>query len=349
MMIPTLLGITIMTFFMIKLAPGDPIAMKMNLEGLANSQVSPEIIQEMRKQYGLDVALPTIIDRLVKGQKPFLQKPLRLFCENSIQYRKWLWKIAHFDLGNSLKPDKLPVKQKIMDALPITITLNILDLIIVYTISVVMGVYSALGRNSVRDRVSMVVMFILYSLPSFWVAILLMKYFAGGEYLSWFPLGGIISQGIDHFPWYLKLINMGWHLVLPVVVMVYGEFAFMTRFMRVNMLEILSQDYIRTARAKGLSIHKVIWKHGFRNALIPLLTLLGTLLPSLLGGSVIIEELFSIPGMGLLGFEALKARDYTTIMGISLITAVLTLISLFISDLAYMWADPRITFEKLEK
>ena len=348
-MIPTMLGITLVTFFMIKLAPGDPITMKLNLEGLAKSEeVSPEVIKMMRRQYGLDTPLPTHYDRFIKNLKPqWVAKASRWFGENAIQYRKWLLRIAVFDFGRSLKPDRRPVVDKIREALPVTLTLNILDIIIVYMVSVLLGVYSALNRNTLKDKIMMVGMFVLYSLPSFWIAILLLMYFAGGEHFSWFPLGGFLSDGMDTAAWYAKAGNIAWHLVLPVVVMVYGSFAFLSRFTRANMLEVLGQDYVRTARAKGLAMGVVIWRHGLRNALIPLITLIGTLLPELLGGSVIIEEIFNIPGMGLLSFESLKARDYTTIMGIATISAGLTLISLFLADLAYKWADPRITFEKL--
>jgi peptide/nickel transport system permease protein len=206
-------------------------------------------------------------------------------------------------------------------------------------------VFSALRRESALDKGMMLFLFILYSLPSFWVATLLLMYLAGGDYLNWFPLVGIMSDGAENYPWGLKLANIAWHLVLPVTAMVYGSFAFLTRFSRSTMLEVIKQDYVRTALAKGLTRRAVIWRHAFRNQLIPLITLLGTLLPALLGGSVIIEQIFSIPGMGKLAFESVLARDYPTIMAIATISAALTLVSLLLSDLAYVWVDPRITFE----
>ena len=168
---------------------------------------------------------------------------------------------------------------------------------------------------------------------------------AGGDYLNLFPIAGFISDEAYRLNFFQKIGNVAWHLVLPVVCLTYGSFSFLARFSRATMLEVIHQDYIRTARAKGLSEWKVIVKHGFRNALIPQLTLLGTLLPALLGGSVIIEQIFAIPGMGRLGFEAVLNRDYPLIMAIATIDAFLTLISLLISDLLYVAVDPRITFE----
>jgi peptide/nickel transport system permease protein len=154
-----------------------------------------------------------------------------------------------------------------------------------------------------------------------------------------------MSDGAENYPFFMKLGNIAWHLILPVTAMVYGSFAFLTRFSRSTMLEVIQQDYVRTALAKGVSKQRVIWHHAFRNQLIPLITLTGTLLPALLGGSIIIEQIFSIPGMGKLAFESVLARDYPTIMAIATIEAFLTLISLLLSDLAYVWVDPRITFE----
>ncbi len=191
----------------------------------------------------------------------------------------------------------------------------------------------------------MIKLFILYSLPEFWVGTILLVYLAGGEYLNWFPLTGIMSDGVETWPWPQKLTNIIWHLVLPLTVYVYGSFAFLSRFFRANFLETISQDFIRTARAKGLSNRVVLWKHAFRNALVPMVTLMGTLLPGLMGGSVIVEQIFSIPGMGMLSFEAVLGRDHNLIMGLASISAFLTLISLLLSDLLYVLVDPRISFE----
>ena len=237
------------------------------------------------------------------------------------------------------------MSEKILEALPITLTLNILAILIVYAISIPLGIWSAMKEHSLIDKVVMVKLFILYSLPSFWVATLLLVFLAGGEYLDLFPLAGYISDGAEKLSFFPRLANIAWHLVLPVTAYVYGGFAFLSRFSRTNFLEVIRQDYIRTARAKGLPERTVLWKHAFRNSLIPLVSLMGTLLPALLGGSVIIEQIFSIPGMGMLSFESVLSRDENVIMGITTIGAFLTLLSLLISDLLYVVVDPRISFE----
>lgn len=321
LMIPTFIGITLITFFIIHLAPGDPAALKASSGGQAiSSTLSKSIIEDTKKIYGLD-------------------QPLYK------QYTGWLKRLVTLDLGESFK-DHRPVIKKIAETLPITLTLNILTIIIIYLISVPIGIYSALHPKSILDKVIMVGLFVLYSLPSFWVASILIVVFGGGDYLNWFPIVGFISDGASVLPWYGQIANVMWHLVLPVVCLTYGGFAFLSRFSRGAMLEVIRQDYIRTARAKGLSEWTVITKHALRNAMIPLITLMGTLLPALLGGSVIIEQIFSIPGMGRLSFESVLARDYPTIMAIAAIDAMLTLVSILISDLLYVAVDPRISFEK---
>lgn len=322
LIIPTLVGIVLITFIVIRLAPGDPAEMKLRAGGQAvlADQAATSIIEETRKLYGLD-------------------KPL------SVQFLLWLKRVATFDFGASYK-DGQPVLKKIAQTLPITLTLNLLTIFIIYCISIPWGVVTAVKPAGLFDRLSALVLFVLYSLPSFWVALLLIVFVGGGDYLGWFPIAGLLSEGAEGLPWPQMIANIAWHLVLPVVCLTYGGFAFLARFSRATMLEVIHQDYIRTARAKGLSEAKVIWKHGFRNALIPQLTLLGTLLPALLGGSVIIEQIFAIPGMGRLGFEAVLNRDYPVIMAIATIDAFLTLISLLLSDLLYAVVDPRITFEE---
>lgn len=321
LMIPTLIGIIFITFLVIRLAPGDPAEMKLRsgAGGMLADKSAVSIVEETRRLYGLD-------------------KPI------AVQFGIWVKRVATFDFGESYK-DHQPVLGKIATALPITLTLNIITILIVYLVSIPWGIVSAVKPTGLFDRVSALILFVLYSLPSFWVALMLIIFVAGGDYLNLFPIAGFISDEAYQLNFFQKIGNVAWHLVLPVVCLTYGSFSFLARFSRATMLEVIHQDYIRTARAKGLSEWKVILKHGFRNALIPQLTLLGTLLPALLGGSVIIEQIFAIPGMGRLGFEAVLNRDYPLIMAIATIDAFLTLISLLISDLLYVAVDPRITFE----
>jgi peptide/nickel transport system permease protein len=324
LMIPTLLGIIVITFAVVHLAPGDPATlMSQSAESSSMNEGSAKsIVEETKKLYGLDKPLP-------------------------VQFLRWVQRAVTLDFGNSYR-DHRPVMEKIWEALPITLLLNIITIFIIYIISVPLGIYTAVKPRGVADRVVSVVLLVFYSLPSFWVAIMLMVIFGSGDYLNWLPITGILSHGADKLPWYEIMMNISWHLILPIVCLTYGGFAFLSRFTRASMLEVIRQDYIRTARAKGLSEWRVIMKHGVRNALIPILTLMGTLLPALLGGSVIIEQIFSIPGMGRLGFESILSRDYPVIMAIATISAMLTLVSILLSDVMYKVVDPRITFDKRE-
>lgn len=321
-MIPTLFGITVITFLVIQLAPGDPASLKAQsgTDALKSDQMAAEVVAETRKLYGLD-------------------QPVY------VQYGRWVKRLAEFDFGNSYR-DHRPVLKKIGDALPITLTLNIITILIVYVISIPIGAYSALKPRGLRDKLSALVLFVLYSLPSFWVAMMLIVLLGGGDYLNLFPIVGFTSDNASELSWIGWAGNVLWHIVLPVICLTYASLAFLSRFSRASMLEVIRQDYIRTARAKGLSERSVVWKHAMRNALIPLVTLMGTLLPSLLAGSVIIEQIFAIPGMGRLGFESVLSRDYPVIMAIAFISALLTLVSVLLSDLLYVVIDPRITFKR---
>jgi peptide/nickel transport system permease protein len=261
------------------------------------------------------------------------------------QYLLWTGRMLRFDFGDSYK-DRRPVLDKIGDALPITIQINLITIIIVYTLSMPLGIFSAQQHGTARDKATTIVLFLLYSLPSFWVAMLLIFFLANDDYVSWFPVYGLNSPQADALPWYKWLLDRLWHLALPVFCLSYADFAYVSRFMRSDMIETIRQDYIRTARAYGFSERTVAYKYALRNSLISLITLVATLLPALLGGSVIIEQIFSIPGMGRLFFESILSRDYPTVMGITTITAVLTLIGLVVQDILYALADPRIRYGK---
>ncbi|HOE66355.1 MAG TPA: ABC transporter permease [Candidatus Hydrogenedentes bacterium] len=321
LVIPTFIGISLITFLVVQLAPGNPVFLKLRqAEGTMGSRSVPqEIIEQTKKLYGLD-------------------KPLY------VQYGRWLGRLCVLDFGNSYK-DQRPVRTKILEVLPVTLQLNVLSLLVVYLISIPLGVYSATHERSVTDKGITLSLFILYSLPSFWVAMLLMLFLGGGRYLDWFPIFGISSSGAEQMPFGQWMIDRLWHLVLPVFCLSYAGLAALSRFMRAGLVDVVRQDYIRTARAYGFSERVIVYKYAMRNALIPIITLLGTLLPALIGGSVIIESIFSIPGMGRLSFEAILSRDYPLIMGILSISAFLTLIGLILSDLLYALIDPRIKFE----
>lgn len=352
LIIPTLVGITFITFMIMKLAPGDPVMLKLMF---ASENMSPEALAAQLKSEAPVIELSegylkfaNSVSAAVHGgddqTEKTTYKAIHWIGENTVFYVKWVKNIARLDFGRSFK-DRKPVTQKIWAALPITLLINILTIIIIYLVSIPLGIWSALKQGSVVDKIVMVKLFVFYSLPTFWVATMLLMFFAGGEYFDLFPITGYKSDFFEQLNFFEKILDVGWHLVLPITVSTIGGFAFLTRFSRSNFLEVIGQDYMRTARAKGLSSNKVLYKHGLRNAMIPFVTLMGTLLPALLGGSVIIEQIFSIPGMGMLSFEAVIGRDRNLIMGIATIDAFLTLVSLLLSDLLYVAVDPRIRLD----
>jgi len=322
-MVITLAGIITITFFLTKMRPDPITAQSLSQDGLATASASQKAIEEQKKRWGYD-------------------QPLY------IQYFK-VWKlIVTFDFGKS-RVDEREVMDKIKEALPITLALNIITIFIVYIISVPLGVYSALNESSLTDRVLTFSLYVLYSLPSFWIALMLLKYLAGGDHLDLFPIGGLTSDHHEQLSWYYQIMDYGWHLFLPIVVSVYGAFAFLSRFVKNTFIETWKSDFIRTARAKGLSKRRVIFIHALRNSLIPLVTLMAGLLPELFGGSVIIESIFSIPGMGKLAYDSIYINDDTVIIAITSIAAFLTLFGILLSDFIYTMVDPRIRLEKEEQ
>ena len=333
--IPTLLGITFITFLVIHIAPGEPPAIARGLGQLRSQSAIDEVsLKKWKELHNLD-------------------KPL------NVQYWLWLKRLFPYghtkvgntsvrrftpDFGKSFK-DGRSVTEKIKERLPVTLRLNLITLFLIYIIAIPLGIRSAVKQGKPSDRIITFILFVLYSLPGFWVAHMLITYVSGGDYLNLFPLAGVESWTIDQMSLSERFFDRVWHYVLPVLVLSYPALAGLSRYARVGMLEVIRQDYIRTARAKGLPEKVVIMKHAFRNSMITIVTLIGALLPSLLGGSVIVEQIFSIPGLGRLGFEAVMTRDFPQIMATATIGAVLTLIGILISDLLYGLVDPRISYE----
>lgn len=541
LMIPTLIGITMITYMVARLAPGDPVQATMGMEGMKVGGSSREAINQMRVLYGLSSVRPIRVftdsklpvenyspDDLRQGFKDgklkgFIAEDLGVeFQRNLIAdlglastppalksvpdpvaslrqnqgsvgfgldipsglkeipllnnsglvveatkeaasrgdyrlrhyapkgllqgYVEWLGGLFQGDLGYSTR-DQQPVADKIVSALQPTLILSFLSILIAYLIAIPIGVQAAVKQNSMFDRSSTVVLFVLYSLPSFWVALLGIFFFGGGDYWDVFPIRGLGGEATElptelarrltvgfamvmplpvamgvltdqknrfiavgactllalsclHFlvgmpgasvtgvllyavvcaglsvlpqgffriagaglcgiavmsslfgvegevvtggmvPW----LDRAWHLFLPVTCLTYASFASLSRFQRTSLLEVIRQDYVRTARAKGLSERVIIWKHAVRNSLIPIVTLLGSTLPYLVGGAVIIEIIFTIPGMGRVGFEAILNRDYAVVMSVALMSACLTLVGILISDLTYAFVDPRISYD----
>jgi len=313
MMIPLILGITIITFVVIHLAPGTPT----DIQTQMNPKVSAEARDKLKRIYGLD--------------KPLYQ-----------QYLDWLRRLFRMDFGHSFV-DGRAVMEKIRDSLPITIIINVLSLLLIFVVAIPLGVLSAAKQYSLFDKLTTVFVFIGFSVPTFWLALLLMILF--GIHFNLLPISGIKSLYLANPTFWNRLLDYARHLILPVFVSAFGGLAGLSRYTRSNMLEVIRQDYIRTARAKGLSERTVIYKHALRNALMPVITILGLSVPGLIGGSVIFETIFSIPGMGQLFYGSVMARDYPVIMGILFIGAILTLLGNFLADISYAIVDPRISYQ----
>lgn len=259
----------------------------------------------------------------------------------TVGYALWLGKIVRGELGVSLHRHE-PVLDAIVEAMGPTLLLSGISLLIAFLLAVPLGVHAARRSGRAEERILSGVLYLLYSAPSYVVAILLVLVF--GVELGWLPLSRMVGPDHDGLSIGGKVLDRARHLVLPVVCYTYGSLAFVTRFVRSNVSEVLGQEYILAARARGLPERAVIWRHAFRNALIPLVTLLGLSLAGLLGGSVILESIFSWPGMGLLFFDAINARDYTLIMGLTLMFGTLIVLGTLIADILYAAVDPRISY-----
>ena len=311
MLVPLMLGITLITFVVIHLAPGEPVEMQTAM----NPKISAKTRERLREYYGLD-------------------KPLH------VQYGKWLGRLVKLDFGRSFAPDNRPVFDKIKERIPVTLSLNFIALILEFGLAIPIGILAATHRDTLLDKGITIFVFLGFAVPTFWLALLLMYLF--GVKLAWLPISGLHTLGSDAFGTMHWLLDMGKHLLLPIAIATFGSLAGLSRYMRANMLEVLGQDYITTARAKGLAERAVIYRHALKNALLPVITLLGFSLPGLIGGSVIFETIFAIPGMGQLFYMGVMARDYPLVMGILVIGAFLTLVGNLLADLCYALADPRI-------
>jgi peptide/nickel transport system permease protein len=259
------------------------------------------------------------------------------------RFAKYWWNLARLDFGIS-HLDKRPVLDKVVHKLRYSITLNLIAILLIYGASVPLGIWSATARGRTSDRVVTVTLFMLYSLPSFFVGVFLLNLLTRGTPWQLFPTSGFESLDTGHMTTLEYLRDVAWHVVLPILCLSYANLAVLSRYARTGLLDVIRSDYIRTARAKGLPEIVVIVKHAARNGMIPILTLLATLLPSLIGGSVVVEVIFGIPGMGLYMFESIGLRDYNAVMAVLLISCALTLVGMLISDLSYALVDPRITF-----
>ena len=328
LLIFTLFGVTLITFGMLQLAPGNPVMMKLRSgpggQMSAENTASREIIEQTKKLYGLD-------------------KPLH------VQYVNWIRRLVTLDLGDSLQ-DHRPVAAKLAEALPVSLLFGLTSTFLVYLVIIPSGILSAMREQGVEVRLMTVVYFLFYCVPSFWLGILGIVYLGGGDFWNVFPVFGLMSDEFQQqqcWDW-PKFKDLLWHLVMPLACYTIGGFAFATRQLATSLKDTMAMDYVNTARAKGLPRRTVVIKHALRNALIPMVTLFAGFLPGLFAASVLVERIFSIPGLGLLLFESLQARDYPVIMAGTTFTAILVLAGLLMSDLLYVVVDPRIDFESLE-
>ncbi|HEY7370012.1 MAG TPA: ABC transporter permease [Thermoanaerobaculia bacterium] len=306
--VPTLLGIVVLVFLLVHLAPGSPVTAR-GAEG--GRRVSARAAEEMKRLYGLDRPLPE-------------------------RFGAWISRVARFDLGESFV-DRRPVSTRIKEALPYTALLNGTALLLALALAIPLGVAAGGRPEGPFDRGSGAVLFALYSLPSFWAALLLQTLFA--VKLRWLPLYGVASDSYGGAP---GLGDRLAHMVLPVTCLTYGTLAFVARLVRSGVAEAREADYVLAARSRGLSRRQALWRHALPNAMLPVITLLGLLLPALLSGSVIVERIFAWPGLGRLYFDSILARDYPVILGLSLLGAVATLLATLAADIVLALADPRV-------
>lgn len=322
-----------MCFLIINLAPGGPVEQKLQQlrfggggagadSSFGNSQttgVNEEVVEALKKQYGFD--------------KPVI-----------VRYWIWLKNIARLDFGESFTYGE-PVLDVIVSKFPVSLQFGIVSLIMTYIVCIPLGVKKALSAGKGFDQVSGILLYIAYSVPPLVLGIFLIVVFAGSSYLSWFPIGNLYSDNYESLSFFGKIADRVHHFVLPLICFMIGGFTELTLLTRNSMLDVVKSDYVRTARAKGLSENVVIYKHALRNALIPVATGLGSFLGVFLTGSLIVETLFNLDGIGLLSYSSVLSRDYNVVMGLIFLTSVTLMLGQLLSDFIYILVDPRIDFQ----
>lgn len=321
-----------MCFLIINLAPGGPVEQKLqqirfgsggeNTSGEAGPRttgVNEEVIEALKKQYGFD--------------KPVIER-----------YWIWLKNISRLDFGESFTYGE-PVIDVIVSKFPVSLQFGLMSLFLTYLICIPLGVKKALTAGQTFDRVSGIILYFTYSIPQLVLGLLLIVFFAGSSYFSWFPIGGLYSDNYSDLSFFAKIADRAHHFVLPLICYMIGGFTELTLLTRNSMLDIIKSDYIRTARAKGLHERVVVFKHALRNALIPVATGLGGFLGVFLTGSLIVETIFNLDGIGLLSYSSILSRDYNVVMGMIFLSSTALMLGNLISDLIYVLVDPRIDFK----
>lgn len=333
LMIPTFIGITLVSFLIINMAPGGPVEQRIQAlrfgadgggggKGQSSSRetgLNEELIESLKKQYGFD--------------KPVHER-----------YWIWLTNIAKLDFGESFTYER-PAMGVISSKFPVSLQFGIASLILTYLICIPLGIAKAIKTGTAFDTLSGILLYIAYSIPPLVLGIFLITVFARGSYFNWFPIGMIQSDDFDTFTLGQKILDRLHHFILPLICYVIGGFTELTMLMRNSMLDVVSQDYIRTARAKGLAEKTVVYKHALRNALIPIATGFGGFFRVFLAGSLIVETIFQLDGIGLLSYKSILARDYNVLMGLIFLSSLFLMAGRLFSDIIYVLIDPRIDFK----
>lgn len=325
LMIPTMLGITVACFLLCQFVPGGPVEQVVSrlraassAHGASQRTISAEEVANIKAYLGFD-------------------KPIH------VRYFIWLGRVLRFDLGNSYVYH-MPVWNVIVSKMPISFFFGLTSFILSYAISIPLGVWKAVKHHSAFDAITSAVVFAGYVIPGYALGILLIIFLGGGSYLSWFPISGVVSDNFEDLSAGAKLLDFLHHLCLPMICYMISEFAFLTQLMKNSLLDELNREYIRTALVKGVSFRAAVWKHGFRNALIPLATSCANLFTVMFAGALLIERVFDIDGMGLLFYNSVVGRNYNVVMGIIVLTSILTMFGRLFADLLYVVFDPRIRF-----
>jgi len=358
--VPTLIIISLIAFAISVLAPGDPVERLLNAAGgesFQNTIHKEELIKKKRHELGLDLPLfyfsvgtMADADKTLALDNNSWKKyvPVIHYYGGHNQYHHWLYNIIfRGDFGISYQT-QLPVIQEIKSRLPWSFTLSFLSIILAFGISIPVGMYAARYREKFFDKASSVVLFILYAIPNFFAATLLLVFFANPGFFNWFPESGVQDavNFNNNWPIWTKIIHWIPYLVLPIITYTYSSIALLSRQMRAGAVEIFDYDFIKTARAKGLTESKILWKHVFRNALMPVITIFANVFPAAFVGSIIIESIFALPGMGREIYEAILNYDYPAIVAIFTIFGFLTLVGYLVADILYALVDPRISYSK---
>jgi microcin C transport system permease protein len=325
LMVPTLLGITVVCFLLIQFVPGGPVE---------------QMISKVQQAASAKGAAATISAAEIENIKAYFgwDKPIH------VRYFTWLGKLAHFDLGMSYAYQE-PVWDLLLKKLPISLFFGLSSIALSYLVCVPLGVAKALRNGTWFDTVTSVIIFSGYVMPGYALGILLIIFLGGGSFLDLFPISGIVSDGFEELTPLGQALDFLHHMALPIACYMASEFAFLTMMLKNSLLDEIGKDYMRTAVVKGSTFKRAVWKHAFRNALVPLATRAGYIFTAMIGGSILIERVFDIDGMGLLVFNSMVNRDYNVVMGVILLSSLFAMLGRLFSDVLYVLVDPRIRLD----